>query len=88
MKKGFISLCALLIVATITVPANAQQRAGAPAAPKKPSAPAPKRDITGVWIGPVIPRKLPAPPMTPSAQKFFDAAKPLSGRLSKSRKYR
>jgi len=79
MKNCFTSLCALLIAATLAVPADAQQRAGTPAAPKKPSGPAPKRDITGVWIGPVIPRKLPAPPMTPWAQKFFDEAKPLSG---------
>ena len=79
MKKVFASLCTLVIASAIAVPAFAQQRAGTPAPPKKPSAPAPKRDISGVWIGPVIPRKLPAPPMTPWAQKFFDEAKPLSG---------
>src|SRR5262245_34662672 len=80
MKKCFVaSLCALLFALTIAVSAYARQRAGTPPPPKGPSAPAPKRDITGVWIGPVIPRKLPAPPMTPWAQKFFDEAKPLSG---------
>jgi hypothetical protein len=78
MKNFFASLCTLVIAWAIAVPAYAQ-RAGTPAAPKAPSAPAPKRDISGVWIGPVIPRKLPAPPMTPWAQKFFDEAKPLSG---------
>ena len=78
MKKSFISLCALFIACAMGVQAYAQQRAGAPAPSKKPAA-APKRDITGVWMGPVIPPKKPAPPMTPWAQQFFDAAKPLSG---------
>ena len=79
MKKCVAGLCALFIACTIAVPATAQQRARPAAAPKQPAAPAPRRDITGVWIGPVIPRKEPAPPMTSSAQQFFDAAKPLSG---------
>ena len=79
MKYCFASLCSLVIAWTIAVPAHAQQRAATSAPANKPSAPAPSRDITGVWIGPVIPRKLPAPPMTPWAQKFFDAAKPLTG---------
>src|SRR5262245_11924566 len=79
MKNFFARLCTLIIAWTIVVPAYAQQRAGTPAPPKAASAPAPRRDISGVWIGPVIPRKLPAPPMTPWAQNFFDAAKPLQG---------
>lgn len=81
MNNRFAGLCALFIACTIALPANArplqQRRSGAQ--PKTPSAPAPKRDITGVWIGPVIPRKEQAPPMTPSAQQFFNEAKPLSG---------
>jgi hypothetical protein len=76
MKNRFASFCAFVMAFTIAVPAFAQQRAAAPA---KNSAPAPRRDISGAWQGPVIPRKLPAPPMTPWAQKFFDEAIPLTG---------
>ena len=79
MKNCFAILCALIICSTIAVPGDAQQRRGAPAAPKKPAEPAPRRDITGVWLGPVDPRKEPPPPMTPWGQKFFDEAKPLQG---------
>src|SRR5437762_4218823 len=79
MRNYFASLCTLLIAWMIALPAYAQQRAGTPAAPKGPSEPAPLRDITGVWLGPVDPRKEPTPPMTPWGQKFFDAAKPLQG---------
>ncbi len=76
MRNCFAGLCALVIAWTVAVPAYAQQGAATPA---KKAAPAPRRDISGVWIGPVIPRKQPAPPMTPSAQKFFDEAKPMTG---------
>jgi hypothetical protein len=78
MRNCFASLCALAIVSTIAVPAYAQQRAAAPA--KKAAAPAPRRDISGVWMGTgAVPKKEPVPPMTPLAQKLFDEAKPLSG---------
>ena len=76
MRNCFASLCTLAVAWTIAVPAYAQQRA---AAPVKKAEPAPRRDLSGVWLGPVIPRKQPAPPMTPWAQKFFDEAKPLTG---------
>ena len=80
MKKCFASLCALVIASTIVVPAFAQQRTAAPAAAKKSAAPAPKRDISGVWMGGgAVPKKEPVPPMTAWGQKFFDAAKPLQG---------
>ena len=80
MKKCFAGLCALVVAWTIAVPAYAQQRAAAPTPAKKPAAPAPKRDISGVWLGTgAVPKKEPVPPMTPWGQKFFDAAKPLQG---------
>ena len=79
MKSCFANLCALIIGSTVVLPGYALQRAAAPATPKKAAAPAPRRDITGVWIGPVDPRKQPPPPMTPQGQKFFDEAKPLQG---------
>jgi hypothetical protein len=79
MRVSFGSLCCTLIMTSIiAIPAHAQRR-GAPATPKQPAAPAPRRDITGVWMGPVDPRKEPTPPMTPSGQKFFDEAIPLQG---------
>jgi hypothetical protein len=63
MKKCFASLCALVIASTMAVPAYAQQRAATPAAAKKPAAPAPKQDISGVWIGTgAVPKKEPVPP--------------------------
>jgi hypothetical protein len=77
MRNRLPAICALVIAWIIPIPAYAQRQAAA--APAKPSAPAPRRDISGAWQGPVIPRKLPAPPMTPWAQQFFDEAKPLSG---------
>jgi hypothetical protein len=80
MKKSFVSLCALVITLLIAIPTDAQQRAAAPTAAKKPATPAPKRDISGVWLGTgAVPKKEPVPPMTPWGQKFFDAAKPLQG---------
>jgi hypothetical protein len=79
MRNCFASLCFLVMACVIAVPAYAQNRSGFPAPLKGPSAPAPKRDITGVWLGPVDPRKEPTPPMTPWGQKFFDEAKPLQG---------
>jgi hypothetical protein len=79
MRNCFASLCILVTACVIAVPAYAQNRSGVPAPLKGPSAPAPKRDITGVWLGPVNPPNQPVPPMTPWGQKFFDAAKPLSG---------
>src|SRR5438477_11444410 len=80
MKNCFASLCALVVASTIAVPAYAQQRAAAPAAPKRPAVPAPGRDISGIWLGTsAVPKKEPVPPMTPWGQKFFDAAKPLQG---------
>ena len=69
-------LCALVAAATFITSGSAQQPATSSAA--KP-APAPRRDISGVWSGPVIPRKEPVPPMTPWGQAFFDSVKPLSG---------
>jgi hypothetical protein len=52
----------------------AQQRAAAPAAPP------PKRDISGVWLGPgPAPALEPVAPMTPRGQALFDAARPMYG---------
>lgn len=77
MRNYFIALCLLVGICVSPVPGYAQE--GAAASQKKPAAPAPRRDISGVWFGPVIPRKQPAPPMTASGQAFFNAAKPMTG---------
>ena len=51
----------------------------APAA-AKPAGPAPRRDISGVWLGPgPAPELEPTAPMTPKGQALFDAAKPMYG---------
>ena len=42
-------------------------------------APAPKRDLTGVWAGPGIATLNPVPPMTSWGQAQFNANKPFSG---------
>ena len=46
---------------------------------KRPAAPAPRRDLTGAWIGVAVPKKEPVPPMTAWGQAFFDRVKPLWG---------
>jgi hypothetical protein len=43
------------------------------------NAPAPKRDLNGVWSGGAVMRLEEFPPMTPWGQEQFDAAKPLFG---------
>lgn len=56
------------------------QRANVPAAKdKKPSAPAPVKDINGVWAGVAAPRVNPPPPMTPAGQAAFKEHKPFFG---------
>src|SRR5678815_2996345 len=80
MKNRFACLCALVIASTIAVSACTQQQSTTPAAEKESATAAPKRDISGVWMGTgAVPKKEPVPPMTPWGQKFFDAAKPLQG---------
>ena len=50
-----------------------------PAAPTGPKAPAPRKDLNGVWSGGAVMRLEAFPPMTPWGQKYFDEAKPLFG---------
>jgi hypothetical protein len=76
MRNGLACVCSFVVVGMTAVPIFGQQ--SAPAATTK-AEPAPRRDISGAWAGPVIPRKPPVPPMTPWGQAFFDGVKPLSG---------
>jgi hypothetical protein len=62
-----------ILTATLTT-IEARQRAATSAAP------APKRDISGVWLGPgPAPPLEPTAPMTSRGQALFDAAKPMYG---------
>ena len=47
--------------------------------PAKTGRPAPRRDISGVWLGRVAFQAEPAPPLTKLGQQLFDAARPLNG---------
>src|SRR5438128_4621944 len=38
-----------------------------------PGGPAPRRDLTGSWTGPLTPKYIDAPPLTPLGQKLFKA---------------
>ena len=59
---------------------NGGLRPNVPAAKdKKPSAPAPVKDINGVWAGVAAPRVNAPPPMTAAGQAAFKANKPFFG---------
>jgi hypothetical protein len=57
---------------------NGGQRPNTPQS-KTPSAPAPVKDINGVWAGVAAPRVNNPPPMTPAGQAAFKANKPFFG---------
>jgi len=77
MKTGAY-LSVVIAFSLIATPALAQRQQQASAATKA-AGPAPRRDISGHWLGPVSPRKEPPPPMTALGQQLFDATKPLQG---------
>jgi hypothetical protein len=60
---------------------NHPQSVGGNQAPKAVASagPAPMHDVSGVWLGPVIPVREPVPAMTPAAQAIFDSNKPNTG---------
>lgn len=76
MKECFVTVCLWAAVAIVVVPSYAQRPAQSPS---KKAEPAPKRDLSGYWLGNAVVRLEAAPPMTPEGQKFFDGAKPLQG---------
>jgi hypothetical protein len=71
------ALCSAMLCVAAT--AHAQRPIEPPAAPAGPKAPAPRRDINGVWSGAAVMRLETFAPMTPEGQKLFDEAKPLFG---------
>src|ERR1041385_3644859 len=83
------AVAALLVVPALSCVAAAQQwPTGVPSAssagyikegiPKMPNppGPAPKREITGAWVGPQNAMQDPVPPMTPAGQAAFKLHKP------------
>jgi hypothetical protein len=79
VKKSFVILCLFAAASITAAPAKAEPAGQRGQAPAKKSDPAPKRDLSGFWLGNAVMKHEPAPAMTPSAQKFFDDAKPLQG---------
>jgi len=72
---------ALLVVPALPSIALAQGRGGRPVPPgfvaegvpkmPNPPGPAPKRDLSGAWVGPQNNKPDPVPPMTPAGEKIF-----------------
>ena len=72
-----VYLRSVIAFSLIATPALAQRPQPQQAsAATKTAGPAPRRDISGHWLGPVSPRKQPPPPMTALGQQLFDATKP------------
>jgi hypothetical protein len=72
-------LRAVIAFSLIATPAFAQRPQQQASATTKDAGTAPRRDISGHWVGPVSPRKEPPPPMTALGQQVFAATKPLQG---------
>src|SRR5437879_11732551 len=78
--KTIAHLSVVIAFSLIATPVLAQrQQQQQEAAATKTAAAAPRRDISGHWLGPVSPRKEPAPPMTALGQQLLAAAKPFQG---------
>lgn len=71
MRPYTLALAAISLSAIVL--AAGQQRGSGP------SAAAPRRDLSGVWIGAPAPPLEPFAPMTAKGQALFDAAKPMWG---------
>src|SRR6266513_1008384 len=78
--KTIAHLSAVIAFSLIATPVLAQrQQQQNESAATKTAGPAPRRDISGYWLGPVSPRKEPPPPMTALGQQLFAATKPFQG---------
>ena len=69
----------LVVIVAVSSSAFAQAQRPAQAAQSKAAAPAPVRDINGVWAGPVQARMNTTPPLTDLGQKLFSANQALGG---------
>lgn len=72
MRSYMLCLAAISLAGAVV--ATGQERGGG-AAPASP----PRRDLSGVWLGPAVPLLEPTAPMTPRGKALFDAAKPIWG---------
>ena len=72
MRAHMLGLAVISLVAAVV---TAAQERGTGAAP----GPAPRRDVSGVWLGPAVPLLEPPAPMTAQGKALFDAAKPIWG---------
>jgi hypothetical protein len=63
----------LVIAFSLVIIGSGQDRGAGSAAA------APRRDISGVWLGVAVPHLEPTPPLTMRGQALFDAAKPMYG---------
>jgi hypothetical protein len=88
LARGIVSLLAVLVFSSVTA-AQKQQwptgvagnsgagyiKEGVPKMPNPPG-PAPKRELTGAWVGPQNAMQDPVPPMTPAGEAAFKLHKP------------
>ena len=80
-NRVFKLFVAFLVVPALSSIALAQGRGGRPVPPgfvaegvpkmPNPPGPAPKRDLSGAWVGPQNNKPDPVPPMTPAGEKIF-----------------
>ena len=78
-----VSVVVLACLATVAAPAAQRGRIsgegfvteGVPRMPNPPG-PAPRRDLSGVWVGPQDNKPDPVPPMTPAGAALFKGRKP------------
>src|ERR1700688_3345574 len=84
IARMVVAVMATLVLSSAGVAQNEGQRpapkdgfikAGVPKMPHPPG-PAPKRELTGAWVGPQNLSRDPVPPMTPAGEAAFRLHKP------------
>jgi hypothetical protein len=83
VAEVIVALLAVLALSSAVVaqeggPARVKEGYVAEGVPKMPNppGPAPKRDVTGAWVGPQKVSRDPMPPMTPAGEARFKQNKP------------
>ena len=75
VAKGIVAVLAVLALSSVAVAQRGRVREGfvADGVPKMPNppGPAPKRDLSGAWVGPQNNKPDPVPPMTPAGEAIF-----------------
>jgi hypothetical protein len=82
MRTPSIVVSVVVLACLTSVAGGAQRRGpegflreGIPRMPNPPG-PAPTRDLSGVWVGPIDNKPDPVPPMTPAGEALFKERKP------------